>query len=106
MKVIRQVKGKNITQKIKFKYEVPDPSGVKSTLSKNRQELKRKNTAKERRYLNEWDKSRKSLNTNIGEKHAEDYTQLAMSFQQMLEDNTPTKTTQEMMEHTTLFYLQ
>ena len=57
MKITRMVSGKMIEQKIKFQYEIPDSSGVKSTLTKNRQSLTRKNTAKERRQVNEWKES-------------------------------------------------
>ena len=49
------VKGKMKKQKIKFAYDVPEPIGVKSTLTKNKQTLKRcQHTAKERRVLREW----------------------------------------------------
>ena len=65
--------------------------GMKSTPPKNKQELKRKNTARERRQLAEWRKSHERIKNTAGQQQADDFSQLAQSFQQMVEDQTPTK---------------
>ena len=89
--ITRTVGGKEKEEKIKFTYEVPVSVGMKSTLSKNKQELKRKNTARERRQLAEWRKSHERIKNTAGQQQADDFSQLAQSFQQMVEDQTPTK---------------
>lgn len=54
MNVRQMIKNKLKTQKIRFTLEVAESCGIKSTVSKNKQDLKRKNTAKERRNIDEW----------------------------------------------------
>ena len=91
MKITRLVGGKENEQQIKFTYEVPNSAGIKSTLTRNKQQLKRKHTAKERRHITDWRKSQDNIKNTAGQKQADDYTQLAQSFQQMVEDQTPIK---------------
>ena len=91
MDICREVKGKEVKQKIKFTYEVPESYGINSTMVKHGQTLTRKRTAKENRIIKEWDQSYETWKNEAGEEKANEYTQLAKSFQQMLEDQTPNK---------------
>ena len=91
MKVERLIAGEMKSQQIKFTYEAPQPCGIKSTLIKNKQDLKRKNTARERRHLSEWENGYENMKEEVGEKVAKDFTQLATSYQQMIEDQSPSK---------------
>ena len=81
MSVERLVRNKMVNQKIKFTYDVPAPQGMKSTLSLNSQELTRKTTAKQNRYIREWNEGGENDN----------FKDLASSYQQVLENQTPSK---------------
>ena len=91
MTVQRMVRGEIINQKIKFEYDVPDTSGIKSTLTKNKQTLKRKTTARERRSLSEWNQCHNTIKEKSGDEQAKHFSSLGTSFQQMIEDQTPRK---------------
>ena len=66
MHINQMVRNKIIQQKIKLTYEVPESSGVKSTLYKYKQELKRKHTARERRQISEWRQSYDNIKKTAG----------------------------------------
>ena len=104
MTVQRMVRGAIINKKIKFKYEVPDTSGIKSTLTKNKQSLTRKTTARERRSLSEWSQCYEKIKEKSGEEQAEIFSQLATSFQQIIEDQTPQNPPLQMKRDTIPFF--
>ena len=91
MNICQMVGGEMKKQGIKFTYEAPESHGIHSTLTKNKQTLRRKHTARERRVLREWDDCYENQKNTAGKEFADDYKSLSQSYQQMAEVQTPTK---------------
>ena len=94
MTIERLVRGKLTKQKIKFDYDVPAPIGVNSTLHIHKPSMKRKTNARQRRHLSEWNNHKNTLKNKFGEEHANNWMDLAASYQQTLEFQSRSKKNQ------------
>ena len=89
MTIEQLVRGKITKQEIKFEYDVPAPIGVNSTLHIHKPSMKRKTNARQRRHLSEWNNHKNTLKNKFGEEHANNWMDLASSYQQTLEFQSP-----------------
>ena len=78
-------------QKIKFEYDVPASHGIGSTLHIHKPSMKRKRTARERKFVSDWNGHKSGLKDKAGEKHANDWNDFSVSYQQLIELQSPPK---------------